>query len=161
VHNHLQLQCSAHLNPGDYDQAIAACEKALALDDSWLKYLFLLGAYAEKGDMAKAQVPKAELLKRNPMSRSLISRTGRRSGLTPSTSSSERRTCTLVCARPGFRNSRGLKQLDLTARRVGEHPVPDNPMSAKSRKRAFADVSYRQKGDNSLVPQHVPTSSQP
>jgi len=63
---YLQEQCSAHLNLGHYDQAIAACEKALALDDLWLKYLFLLGAYAQKGDMARAQVTKEELLKRKP-----------------------------------------------------------------------------------------------
>jgi TolB-like protein/tetratricopeptide (TPR) repeat protein len=62
----LQLQCSAHLNLGHYDQAIAACEKALALDDFWLKYLFLLGAYAQKGDMAKAEAVKVELLNRKP-----------------------------------------------------------------------------------------------
>jgi tetratricopeptide (TPR) repeat protein len=66
VHGHLQLQCSAHLNLGHYDQAIAACEKALALDDYWLKYVFLLGAYAQKGDMAKAEATKVELLKRKP-----------------------------------------------------------------------------------------------
>ena len=66
VHNHLQLQCSAHLNLGHYDQAIAACQKALALDDYWLKYVFLLGAYAQKGDMAKAEATKVELLKRKP-----------------------------------------------------------------------------------------------
>ena len=62
----LQLQCSAHLNLGNYDQAIAACEKALALDDFWLKYLFLSGAYALKGDMARAEATKVELLRRKP-----------------------------------------------------------------------------------------------
>lgn len=66
VHGALQLQCSAHLNLGHYDRAIAACEKALALDDGWLKYLFLLGASAQKGDMARAEAAKAELLKRKP-----------------------------------------------------------------------------------------------
>jgi len=63
---YLQLQCSAHLNLGHYDQAIAACVKGLALDDFWLKYLFLLGAYAQKGDMLKAEAVKVELLKRKP-----------------------------------------------------------------------------------------------
>jgi tetratricopeptide (TPR) repeat protein len=66
VHIYLQLQCSAHLNLGRYDQAIAACEKGLALNDHWLKYLFLLGASAQKGDMARAEAAKAELLKRKP-----------------------------------------------------------------------------------------------
>jgi tetratricopeptide (TPR) repeat protein len=51
---------------GQYDEAIAACEKALALEENWLKYLFLLGALAQKGDMAKAEVAKARLLKLNP-----------------------------------------------------------------------------------------------
>ena len=62
----LQLQCSAHLNLGEYDEAIATCEKALALEENWLKYLFLLGALAQKGDMAKAAVAKAQLLKLKP-----------------------------------------------------------------------------------------------
>jgi tetratricopeptide (TPR) repeat protein len=62
----LQLQCSAHLNLGEYDEAIATCEKALALEENWLKYLFLLGALAQKGDMAKAEVVKAHLLKLKP-----------------------------------------------------------------------------------------------
>jgi class 3 adenylate cyclase/TolB-like protein/tetratricopeptide (TPR) repeat protein len=66
VENALQLQCSAHLNLGQYDEAIAACEKALALDENWLKYLFLLGALAQKGDMANAEVAKTRLLKLKP-----------------------------------------------------------------------------------------------
>jgi len=66
VENNLQLQCSAHLNLGQYDEAIAVCEKALALQENWLKYLFLVGALAQKGDMAKAQVAKARLLRLKP-----------------------------------------------------------------------------------------------
>ena len=66
VENSLQLRCSAHLNLGQYDEAIAACEKALALEENWLKYLFLLGALAQKGDMAKAEFAKAQLLKLKP-----------------------------------------------------------------------------------------------
>ena len=66
VRTNLQLQCSAHLNLGQYDEAIAACEKGLALEENWLKYLFLLGALAQKGDMAKAEVAKAHLLKLKP-----------------------------------------------------------------------------------------------
>jgi adenylate cyclase len=62
----LQLQCSAHLNLGQYDEAIAACEKALIIEEDWLKYLFLLGALAQKGDMAKAEFAKAQLLKLKP-----------------------------------------------------------------------------------------------
>ena len=42
------------------------CEKALVLEENWLKYLFLLGALAQKGDMAKAEVAKTQLLKLKP-----------------------------------------------------------------------------------------------
>jgi class 3 adenylate cyclase/TolB-like protein/tetratricopeptide (TPR) repeat protein len=66
VHDLLRYQCSAYLNLGQYDEAIAACEKSLVLEeDSW-SYLFLLGALAQKGDMAKAEVTKARLLKLEP-----------------------------------------------------------------------------------------------
>ena len=64
--NYLQLQCSAHLNLGQHDEAITVREKALVLEENWLKYLFLLGALAQKGDMAKAEVAKAQLLKLKP-----------------------------------------------------------------------------------------------
>jgi tetratricopeptide (TPR) repeat protein len=63
---YLQWKCSAHLNLGQYDEAIAACENALALRESSLKYLFLLGALAQKGDTAKADAAKAQLLKLEP-----------------------------------------------------------------------------------------------
>jgi len=66
VGNSLQLQCSANLNLGRYDAAIAACERGLGLDDDWLKYVFLLGASAQKGDMVKVEAVKRELLKRQP-----------------------------------------------------------------------------------------------
>jgi TolB-like protein len=63
---YLQWQCSADVNLGRYDDAIAACEKALALDDYWFRHLLLVAAYAQRGDMAKAAAAKAELLKRQP-----------------------------------------------------------------------------------------------
>ena len=66
VYDNLQLQCSAYINLGQYDDAIAACEKALTFEENWLKYLFLLGALAQKGDMAKAEVAKRQLLKLEP-----------------------------------------------------------------------------------------------
>ena len=40
IDNYLQLQCSAHLNLGQHDEAITVCEKALVLEENWLKYLF-------------------------------------------------------------------------------------------------------------------------
>jgi TolB-like protein/tetratricopeptide (TPR) repeat protein len=62
----LQYQCSAHLNLGQYDEAVAACERGLALDENWFKYLSLLAALAQKGDMARAKVVKVQLLKLKP-----------------------------------------------------------------------------------------------
>jgi Flp pilus assembly protein TadD len=51
---------------GRYDNAISACEKALASGDEWRRRLYLVAAYAQKGDMAKAAVEKAALLKLQP-----------------------------------------------------------------------------------------------
>jgi class 3 adenylate cyclase/TolB-like protein/Tfp pilus assembly protein PilF len=63
----LEKECSANLNLGHYDAAIVACERSLALDENnWLTYLFLLGARAQRGDMAKAELVKEQLLKRQP-----------------------------------------------------------------------------------------------
>jgi tetratricopeptide (TPR) repeat protein len=59
-------QCEAHLSLGHYGDAIAACEKYLALEDDWYPHVFLVGAYAQMGDMAKAAAQKAEALKRDP-----------------------------------------------------------------------------------------------
>jgi adenylate cyclase len=61
----LGAQCAAHLSLGHYDDAIADCEKYLALEDDWYPHVFLIGAYAQKGDMAKAAAEKAEALKRD------------------------------------------------------------------------------------------------
>jgi class 3 adenylate cyclase/TolB-like protein/tetratricopeptide (TPR) repeat protein len=66
VSNCLQYQCLAHLLLGHYDDAIATCNKAQALDDSWLRRTLLIAAYAQKGDTEKAAAAKAELLKRRP-----------------------------------------------------------------------------------------------
>jgi tetratricopeptide (TPR) repeat protein len=66
VASYLRVKCDAYLLLGKYDDAIAACEKSLALQDSWLPYVDLVAAYAQKGDMAKTAVAKAEVLKRQP-----------------------------------------------------------------------------------------------
>jgi adenylate cyclase len=66
VPGYLQYQCRAFLALGRYDDAIAACEKSLALADYWSRHLYLVAAYAQKGDLAKAAVAKTELLKRQP-----------------------------------------------------------------------------------------------
>jgi tetratricopeptide (TPR) repeat protein len=66
VASYLRVKCDAYLLLGKYDDAIAACEKSLALQDSWLPYVDLVAAYAQKGDMAKTVVAKAEVLTRQP-----------------------------------------------------------------------------------------------
>ena len=66
VAGYLQYQCRAYLQLGRYDDAILACEKSLALEEYWFRYLYLVAAYAQKGDLAKAAVAKTELLKRQP-----------------------------------------------------------------------------------------------
>ena len=59
-------QCVAFVRLGHYDEAIAACEKAEAQHDSWRVHLYLIAAYAQNGDTAKAAAEKAKLLKRRP-----------------------------------------------------------------------------------------------
>ncbi len=62
----LTLACTAHLYLGNYEQAIADCERAVSGDDSSFPYLHLTAAYAQVGDMAKAATAKAELMRRIP-----------------------------------------------------------------------------------------------
>lgn len=62
-HHH---KCFANMHLGRYEQAVAACEKARALDDYWFFHFRLMAAYALSGDMAKAMQAKAEVLKRQP-----------------------------------------------------------------------------------------------
>jgi TolB-like protein len=59
-------QCYAHLLLGQFDKAIASCEKSVAVGDDWWPYMFLTAAYAQAGDMPKAAASKAELLRRRP-----------------------------------------------------------------------------------------------
>ena len=61
-----QFQCRANLNLGRYDDAIAACERSTALIDYWIPHVYLVAAYTQKGDAAKAAAEKAELLKQQP-----------------------------------------------------------------------------------------------
>ncbi len=66
VASYLRVKCDAYLLLGSFDEAIATCEKSLALQDSWLPHLDLVAAYAQKGDMAKAAMAKTEVLNRQP-----------------------------------------------------------------------------------------------
>ena len=63
---YLQYQCRAYLVLGRYDDAIASCEKSIALESWWLRYLFLVAAYAQKGDYEKSAAAKAELMRLYP-----------------------------------------------------------------------------------------------
>jgi TolB-like protein len=59
-------QCYAYLLLGQFDKAIASCEKSVAVGDDWWPYMFLTAAYAQTGDTAKAAASKSELLRRRP-----------------------------------------------------------------------------------------------
>ncbi len=59
-------RCRAYLALGRYDEATAACEKAVALDDWWLGHTFLVAAYSQKDETAKAEAEKMLLLKQQP-----------------------------------------------------------------------------------------------
>ena len=59
--------CRGNLMLGRYSEAVPACEKAAALDDAtWHNQVLLVAACAQNGDMQKAVVAKAQLLKRQP-----------------------------------------------------------------------------------------------
>jgi len=62
----LHFICKAHLFLGRYDDAVASCEKAAALNNGWLNQLYLCAAYAQHGDAEKAGVAKAALLAEKP-----------------------------------------------------------------------------------------------
>jgi tetratricopeptide (TPR) repeat protein len=62
----LRVACRAYLQLGRYDDAIAACEKSAAEDEYWTVHAYLVAAYAQKGETAKAATAKVELLKRQP-----------------------------------------------------------------------------------------------
>jgi len=59
-------RCRACMALGRYDEAIAACEKGVALDDWWLLHLYLAAGYALKDERDKAAGEKAAVLKLRP-----------------------------------------------------------------------------------------------
>ena len=61
-----ELACRAHVALGDYDAAIAACERAAAAMEAWPLFANLTAAYAMRGDADKATQAKARLLKVQP-----------------------------------------------------------------------------------------------
>jgi len=59
-------QCRAYMALGRYDEAIVSCEKDVALDNWWLPHVYLLAAYAQKGEATRAVAEKTALLKLRP-----------------------------------------------------------------------------------------------
>ena len=62
----LLIRCRAYQALGRYDDAIAACEKSVSGDDWWLVHAYLVAAYAQKGETAKAEAEKMILFKQQP-----------------------------------------------------------------------------------------------
>jgi tetratricopeptide (TPR) repeat protein len=60
------VRCQASLALGRYDDAIAACESAVGRYVWWRQHLYLVAAYALKGDVAKAEAEKGRLLTLRP-----------------------------------------------------------------------------------------------
>ncbi|MEO8346743.1 MAG: adenylate/guanylate cyclase domain-containing protein [Betaproteobacteria bacterium] len=58
--------CSAHLLAGQNEPAIAACEKASGLSNDWSIHVVLAAAYANQGNMTKANAARAEVLRTVP-----------------------------------------------------------------------------------------------
>ena len=64
---HLFVRCQACMALGRYDDAVAACEKTASLDEySWFTYVYLVAAYGQQGDTAKAAAEKVKRLRQRP-----------------------------------------------------------------------------------------------
>jgi tetratricopeptide (TPR) repeat protein len=59
-------RCHANMALGRYDDAIAACERAASLADSWEPHVYLVAAYALNANVAKTQAEKAKLKTQRP-----------------------------------------------------------------------------------------------
>ena len=59
-------QCRAYLALGRYDEAIAACQRQIALDSWYQPHIYLLAAYAQGAHASRAAAEKATLLKLRP-----------------------------------------------------------------------------------------------
>jgi class 3 adenylate cyclase/TolB-like protein/tetratricopeptide (TPR) repeat protein len=62
----LGVRCRAQLSLGHYEEAISSCERAAALNNWWVNYMFLTAAYAQQGEMAKAMAARSQVLKYQP-----------------------------------------------------------------------------------------------
>jgi adenylate cyclase len=59
-------RCRACMALGRYDEAIAAAQREVGLENWWLPHLYLVAAYALKGEARKAAAEKATLLELRP-----------------------------------------------------------------------------------------------
>ncbi|MCU0938001.1 MAG: tetratricopeptide repeat protein, partial [Burkholderiaceae bacterium] len=66
---HLYNRCRAQLFLGRYQQAIDDCNRSIAFTPDWPDYMMLAAAYAQTGDLARAQQARDELLRRRPQFR--------------------------------------------------------------------------------------------
>jgi len=56
------LRCRAFLALGRYNDAIASCERSIAAGENWwMVYCYLVAAYAQKGDTARAAAERVKL----------------------------------------------------------------------------------------------------
>jgi tetratricopeptide (TPR) repeat protein len=55
--------CGAHMMMGDFEKAIAMCERSSGFANGWYANLMLAAAYANRGDMDKAAAAKANVLR--------------------------------------------------------------------------------------------------
>lgn len=62
----MRIACEAHLLSGEAELAVATCEKAAGLGNYWMNNLFLAAAYANQGDLSKAAVARAQVLRTVP-----------------------------------------------------------------------------------------------
>jgi class 3 adenylate cyclase/tetratricopeptide (TPR) repeat protein len=58
--------CEAHVLAGHASQAVGACEKSVLLYGDWISKVYLLAAYANSGQTAKADAVKVEILRDVP-----------------------------------------------------------------------------------------------
>jgi adenylate cyclase len=58
--------CEAHVLAGHASQAVSACEKSVLLFGDWISKVYLLAAYANSGQTAKADAVKSEILRDVP-----------------------------------------------------------------------------------------------
>ena len=62
----LGLVCWSNFLLGRYDDAMPACEKTAARDNTWGNQVWLVAGYAQQGDIAKAGIARNEVLKQQP-----------------------------------------------------------------------------------------------